>query len=69
MTSSLRVYQIRRFRYGKGGRWLSKPLMTEAEAQAWCSREDTKGPGWFDGYDLSPSLPAKLCKQLRGEDR
>ena len=25
--------------------------LTETEAQEHCSREDTHGDGWFDGYD------------------
>jgi hypothetical protein len=26
--------------------------LTLAQARAHCSRKDTKGVGWFDGYDL-----------------
>ena len=28
-----------------------KTGLTLEEAQEHCSREDTHGPGWFDGYD------------------
>lgn len=45
-----RCYRVIRFRQG-GNRRTIKSNLTETEAQAHCSREDTHGPGWFDGYD------------------
>jgi hypothetical protein len=41
---------IRMYRDGRKARTIKNGL-TEAEAQAHCQREDTHGPGWFDGYD------------------
>lgn len=41
---------IRFFRSGRKPRTIKQSL-TEAEAQAHCSREETHGNGWFDGYD------------------
>lgn len=73
MTAA-RLYQIRRMYADRPGEWLPPKRcgrgvrrLTLAEAQAWCKRPDTHGPGWFDGYDYSPSLPAKLRRQLRGK--
>ena len=45
------VYRVIRFRFGGTPRTI-KTCLTEAEAQAHCSRPDTRGDGWFDGYDL-----------------
>lgn len=47
---SPRVYRIIRFRQTGTHRTIRSGL-TLAEAQGWCNREDTHGPGWFDGYD------------------
>ncbi len=53
--SSARVYRIIRFRFQRGSRTI-KTGLTLAEAQAHCSRPDTRGTRggvrWFDGYDL-----------------
>ncbi len=51
-----RCYRIIRFRRDGRPRTLRNGL-TLTEAQAHCGREDTHGPGWFDGYDL-----VKGCK-------
>lgn len=45
-----RIYRIIRFRFGGNKRTIRKHV-TLTEAQNHCSRPDTKGPGWFDGYD------------------
>jgi len=50
MTGAPRCYRIIRF-YRKGGKRTIRNNVTETEAQAHCGRDDTKGPGWFDGYD------------------
>ena len=53
-TASIRCYRIIRFRE-RGRPRTIRSNMTLAEAQAWCSREDThghsRGSRWFDGYD------------------
>lgn len=45
-----RCYRIIRF-YRDGRKRTIRNNVTEGEAQAHCRREDTHGPGWFDGYD------------------
>ena len=47
-TACFRV--IRFYQNGRNPRTIKNGL-TEQEAQAHCQREDTHGPGWFDGYD------------------
>ena len=49
-TPEPRIYRIIRFRQGSKPRTIRNNV-TLSEAQAHCSREDTHGPGWFDGYD------------------
>jgi hypothetical protein len=43
------TYKIVRFRMN-GNNETIKTGLTLEEAQAHCSREDTHGDGWFDGY-------------------
>jgi hypothetical protein len=52
---------IRFFRSGRKARTV-KNGMTLAEAQAHCSRADTHGEGWFDGYDYM-----KGCEPKEGD--
>lgn len=51
---TLRIYRIIRFRHGKS-RTIKKGLTLE-EAQEHCSNPNTKGTGWFDGYDLMKGI-------------
>ena len=48
--SEPRIYRTIRFRLNGKPRTLRNGL-TLSEAQAHCERDDTRGPGWFDGYD------------------
>ena len=45
-----RIYRIIRFRRQGTSRTV-RSNVTLTEAQSHCSREDTRGRGWFDGYD------------------
>jgi hypothetical protein len=49
----METYKIIRFHRDdpeKNGETIERGLTLE-EAQAHCSREDTRGEGWFDGYN------------------
>jgi hypothetical protein len=41
-----------------------KTGVTLEEAQEWCSRDDTKGKGWFDGYKSQVSTLEMLGRQI-----
>lgn len=43
------TYMIVRYRF-KGEKEIVARGLTLTEAQDWCSRDDTSGDGWFDGY-------------------
>ena len=53
----MKKYKIIRFFFeNESLNWLSEGQtrernLTLREAQAHCRREDTRGDGWFDGYD------------------
>lgn len=44
------TYMIIRF-YRDVDNKVIKRGLTLDEAQEWCSRDDTQGDGWFDGYE------------------
>jgi len=44
-------YRITRFYFNGDNEVVLRGLTLE-QAQAHCSRSDTHGDGWFDGYDL-----------------
>jgi hypothetical protein len=46
----MKLYNIVRFRF-KGRKQIIRTGMTLEQAQAWCSDPNTKGQGWFDGYE------------------
>ncbi len=50
IPSAWPVYRIIRFRRNGKPRTI-KSGVTLTEAQEHCRRENTHGPGWFDGYD------------------
>jgi hypothetical protein len=46
------TYRIIRFRFQQyGDRDVVRDGLTLEEAQAHCTRDDTHGDGWFDGYE------------------
>lgn len=45
------TYKIIRFYRARRPSEVIQTGLTLAEAQAHCRRDDTQGPGWFDGYD------------------
>jgi len=49
-TPQPRCFRIIRIRFNGKSRTIRNHV-TEREAQAHCERPDTRGPGWFDGYD------------------
>jgi hypothetical protein len=46
----MKTYKIVRFRFEGSNRVIKRGLSLE-EARAHCSREDTRGDGWFDGFE------------------
>ena len=48
------TYKVIRFTFNGSPKTVKTGLTLE-EAQAHCSREDTHGDGWFDGYDEDSS--------------
>jgi len=45
------TYKIIRFRFEGENEIITRGLTLE-QAQAHCQRGDTKGDGWFDGYEV-----------------
>jgi len=46
----MQTYKIVRFYFNDAPRTIKRGLTLD-EAQAHCRRDDTRGEGWFDGYD------------------
>ena len=51
------TYNIIRIKTSKDYKTVTSKIIkrnvTLKEAQEWCSREDTKGEYWFDGYEVA----------------
>lgn len=56
------TYRIIRFLMTQPGGTTIKTGLTLEEAQAHCSRDDTHGDGWFDGYDHMKGLAPRTSK-------
>ncbi len=53
-----RCYRIVRFRQN-GTRRTIRSNVNIYDAQAHCKRPDTRGEGWFDGYEYMPGCKPK----------
>lgn len=60
--SEPRIYRIIRFYKASYRQRTIRQGLTLTEAQEHCSRKDTRGAGWFDGYDYM-----KHCKPAEGD--
>lgn len=58
------LYKIVRFKFDEPNEVVRTGL-TREEAEAHCSREDTRGDGWFDGFDVQNPTDEEL--QQRAE--
>lgn len=61
-------YKIIRFHFNEPSEVLKTGLTLE-EAQEHCSREDTHGEDWFDGYDLEDPSDEVLAERAEADDR
>jgi hypothetical protein len=63
-----RLYKVIRFRRD-GPNTVVRRGLTLEEAYEHCSREDTHGDGWFDGYDLENPTPEDLHEREESDRR
>lgn len=47
----MNTYKVIRFYQDDRPAQVKQTGLTLEQAQEWCNREDTHGPGWFDGYE------------------
>ena len=59
-----RIYRIIRYRHANRSHRTIRSNVTLTEAQAHCRRPDTKGEGWFDGYEyMRGCAPQKITEE------
>jgi len=61
------TFKIVRFYQDERPRRTIKRGLTKAEAQAHCQREDTHGPGWFDGWTEEIGTTPKVANEALSE--
>lgn len=62
------TYQIIRFHFN-APREVVETGLTLDEAQEHCSREDTHGEGWFDGYEIENPDDELLADRAEADER
>ena len=60
------MYKIIRFRF-EGNNTVVKRGLTLEEAQAHCRRDDTRGDGWFDGYEIALTYHQKYLRREQND--